>query len=142
MVHQSVSVTYSWCMISIQSDLKLCRWSQSPHNRLFTGFICCLPGGASQISSPQTPGSFSLALQLTWQRKLSDIRTAVFHLCVNGGMQHLHLTLKKGIRAYLTDGCQIEAALLQTILYFRASKHTTVCVSSVVDAGKETIIPS
>ena len=59
------------------------------------------------------------------ERGIRHIRTAFYNPQVNGGVERMNQTLKNGIRAHLAEGFQFSEALLQTLLHYRVTQHTT-----------------
>ena len=54
----------------------------------------------------------------------------------------MNQTLKNGIRAHLAEGFQFSAALLRTLLHYRAAKHTTTDSSpALLMLGRELSLP-
>ena len=76
------------------------------------------------------------------ERGIRHIRTAFYNPQANGGVERMNQTLKNGIRAHLAEGFQFSAALLRTLLHYRAAKHTTTDSSpALLMLGRELSLP-
>ncbi|XP_034095735.1 uncharacterized protein K02A2.6-like [Gymnodraco acuticeps] len=75
-------------------------------------------------------------------RGIKHIRTAFYHPQANGGVERFNQTLKNGIRAHLADGLPFSAALLHTLLHYRATPHSTTGSSpALLMMGRELQLP-
>uniref|UniRef100_A0A674DZP4 Gypsy retrotransposon integrase-like protein 1 n=1 Tax=Salmo trutta TaxID=8032 RepID=A0A674DZP4_SALTR len=73
---------------------------------------------------------------------IKHIRTAYYNPQANGGVERFNQTLKNGIRAHLVQGCTFQTALNQTLMHYRASKHTTTQASPAsLMLGREMELP-
>ena len=73
---------------------------------------------------------------------IRHVRTAFYHPEANGGVERLNQTLKNGIRAHLADGLPFLAALLSTLLHYRATPHSTTGSSpALLMMGRELRLP-
>ena len=76
------------------------------------------------------------------ERGIKHIRTALYHPEANGGVERLNQSLKNGIRAHLADGLPFSAALLSTLLHYRATPHSTTGSSpALLMMGRELQLP-
>ena len=76
------------------------------------------------------------------ERGVKHIRTAFYHPEANGGVERLNQTLKNGIRAHLADNFTFPAALLRTLLHYRATQHSTTGSSpAFLMMGRELQLP-
>ncbi|KAF0026146.1 hypothetical protein F2P81_020883 [Scophthalmus maximus] len=56
---------------------------------------------------------------------IKHIHTAFYHPEANWGVERFNQTLKNGIRAHLVDSLPFAAAMLHTLLHYRATPHST-----------------
>ena len=69
-------------------------------------------------------------------------RTAFYNPSANGGVERLNQLLMNGIRGHLAQGCTFNPSLLQTLLHYRATPHSTTGVSPAsLMLGWELLLP-
>lgn len=73
---------------------------------------------------------------------VTHIRTSVYHPQANGGVERFNQSLKNGLRAHMSEGYSLIAALSQTLLHYRATVHSTTGVSpAALMLKRELVLP-
>ncbi|KAJ7991418.1 hypothetical protein DPEC_G00283640 [Dallia pectoralis] len=73
---------------------------------------------------------------------VTHIRTSVYHPQANGGVERFNQSLKNGLRAHMSEGYSLMAALSQTLLHYRATAHSTTGVSpAALMLKRELVLP-
>ena len=114
--------------------------------RVVTDFLSSLfarwgsPNAITTDNGPQFVSSeFATFVE---ERGIKHIRTAFYHPQANGGVERFNQTLKNRIRAHLADGLPFSAALLRTLLHYRATPHSTTGSSpALLMMGRELQLP-
>jgi hypothetical protein len=90
-------------------------------------------------------GAQFLSLEFTTflaNKGVTHIRTSVYHPQANGGVERFNQSLKNGLRAHMSEGYSLMAALSQTLLHYRATAHSTTGVSpAALMLKRELVLP-
>ncbi|KAJ8007735.1 hypothetical protein DPEC_G00097290 [Dallia pectoralis] len=99
-----------------------------------------LPRAITMDNGPQF-----LSLEFTTflaNKGVTHIRTSVYHPQANGGVERFNQSLKNGLRAHMSEGYSLMAALSQTLLHYRATAHSTTGVSpAALMLKRELVLP-
>ncbi|KAJ7991327.1 hypothetical protein DPEC_G00296170 [Dallia pectoralis] len=99
-----------------------------------------LPRAITTDNGPQF-----LSLEFTTfltNKGVTHIRTSVYHPQANGGVERFNQSLKNGLRAHMSEGYSLMAALSQTLLHYRATAHSTTGVSpAALMLKRELVLP-
>jgi hypothetical protein len=123
----TISASWWWRMTATLSGQKLC-WNchSTGHRRHPRQPVHKVGPTPHPHHEPWAPTNLCRVLLLSQQQQIC---TAYYSPQANGGVERFNQTLKNGIKVHLVQGCTFQTALNQTLMHYRASKHTTTQIS-------------